>query len=110
MTQQAEADPLDYLGGTWLSDGNSSLAELKEECRETSLILAQSFRALSCQIHERCDGSCGSYVGDQENLMIDPEDLVSFMLFGAVAETRTTSQDVPRDKIFRPYFTLLSTV
>lgn len=74
MTQQAEADPADYLGATWSSDDNSSLAELEKDCRETSTMLARNFKAMSCEIHERCDGNCMG-----------------------VAETKTTSQDVTHD-------------
>ena len=100
-SQQAEADPAHYLGGKWLSGGgNSSFAELKQECRTISLRLAMSFRALSCQIHERCDGDCGSDVVYHENPMIDPEDLGSSIVFAGmvgVDPPKAPTQDVPRD-------------
>ena len=103
MTQQVEAGDVKYLGGTWLSDNDSSLAELtklKKDCRMGSLLLAQSLRALSCHIHERCDWrSCGSHGDDQEILTFEPEDLVPTDLVGVawvLTEIKDTPQDVPR--------------
>ena len=103
MTQQVEAGDVTYLGGTWLSDNDSSLAELKKlkkDCRMGSLLLAQSFRALSCHIHESCDWrNCGSHGDDQEILTMEPEDLVPTDLVGVafvLTETKATPQDVPR--------------
>ena len=81
------------------SGGISSLAELKQECSGVSLMLAASAKALSCEIHERCDGSCGNVVAYQENPLIDLEGLLASMLIGAVGLNRSsaTTQDVPRD-------------
>ena len=95
-SQQTGADPTRSGRG---SGGISSLAELKQECSGVSLMLAASVRALSCDIHEKCDGSCGNVVGYQDNPLIDLEGLLSSMLFGIARDnpTNATTQDVPRD-------------
>ncbi len=97
-SQQTGADPTRSGRGAG-SDGNSSWAELKQECGALSLMLAVSVRALSCDIHEKCDGNCGNVVGYQENPLIDLEGLMSSLLVGVVGVNKTsaTIQDVPRD-------------
>lgn len=97
-SQQTGADP--KRSGTGArSDGINSLAELKQECSGLSLMLAASFRALSCDLHEKCDGSCGNVVAYQENPLIDFDGLVASMLLGVVGLnlSSATTQDVPRD-------------
>ena len=97
-SQQKGANP-SRPGRGARSGSISSLAELKQECSGVSLMLAASARALSCDIHEKCDGSCGNVVGYQQNPLIDLEGLLSSMLIGIVggALTSATTQDVPRD-------------
>ncbi|KAL8716473.1 MAG: hypothetical protein Q9225_006205 [Loekoesia sp. 1 TL-2023] len=80
------------------SSGNDSLAELKESCAFTSTLIALLVRTSSCDIHEKCDGSCGNVVNYQENPLIGLEGLMLFMLAGLAGnQTSATTQDVPRD-------------
>ena len=96
--EETGADPTRSGRGT-MSGGKSSLAELKQACSVVSSTLAVSVRALSCDIHEKCDGSCGDAFGYQENPLIDLEGLMLSMLLGIVGvnPTSATTQDVPHD-------------
>ena len=63
------------------------------------MVLAISVRALFCDVHEKCDGSCGNDVGYEESPLNGLEGLLSSMLIGivGVSPTKATAQDVPRD-------------
>ena len=95
-SQPTRAEPRHSKTGAKSSD-NSSLVELEKECRMASLMLATLVRGLACDVHERCDGSCGNIFGYRENPVIDFEGLMLSLLIGIVGvnPTSVTTQDVP---------------
>lgn len=86
-------------GSSGSFDGLDSLTQLKKLCGICTTLIATFVKDISCDIHERCDGHCGTVVSYQDNPLIDLEGLLMSMLLGITGDnsTKATSTNAPRD-------------
>ena len=87
------------VGSSASSDDNDSLAQLKKTCGVCTALIAVFVQDVSCDIHERCNGSCAPFTSYKDNPLIDPEGLILSTLLGVTGgnSTEAISKNAPRD-------------